>query len=382
MSSLPLEGIRVVDIGGWFTGPMAACMLGDQGAEVIKIEPPGGEVYRRSGTERSGMCSQWMTANRNKRFVQLDIKQPGDLDALKRLIAKADVLIHNTRPGAMARAGLDAATLRKEHPRLIHVSIAAYGQDGPFAEDPGFDTLFQGLSGLCYLQGGDRPKMINTLVIDKSTSPIVAQAVCAALFRRERTGEGATLEYSMLDGSAWWVWPDGMVNDTFIGDEGVSVAPGLTDVEMISETADGFMLVLPHMQHHWEAFCEIVGRPELLTREGFVTARERMGNLPVYFHEVVSSLKGKTTAEWTALFRAAGLPTAPVIRPEELANHPQAQHNGTIEIVEDELLGKYRSPRAPVRFDGEMYGTRTPPRPAGADTEAVLRDWGVERVTA
>jgi len=380
MSAGPLEGVRVLDLGGWHTGPAAACMLGDQGAEVIKIETPGGDAYRQSGTARAGMGASWIAANRNKRFVELDLKQPGDLATLKAMVARADVFIHNTKPGAMARLGLDAASLRTAHPGLIHASIAAFGQDGPYGHEPGFDTLFQALSGLCYLQGGsEKPELVRTLVVDKVISPVVAHAIAAALFKRERTGQGSTIECSMLDCFTWWMWPDGMARLTFIGDEGVRAAQSVADADMMAPTDDGFVIVLPHMQPDWEAFCKIVNRPELLTREVFATARDRMGNLKEYFGEVRASLKGKTSAEWCALFREAGIPNAPVLRPEEVDAHAQIIWNGTIETVQDERLGTYRLPRAPVRIDGVAGGTRRSPQPSGADTQAVLAEWGISR---
>ncbi len=373
----PLEGIRVIEVGGWHTGPAAACMLADQGAEVVKIEPPGGDPYRYSGTTRADMSVGWISANRNKRFVELDLKQPHDLAVCKRMIAQADVFIHNTIPGAMQRMGLDAATLREAQPGLIHASISAYGQTGPHAGDPGFDTLFQALSGICYIQGRDKPTVVRTLVVDKVISPLVAQAVTAALVKRGRSGEGSTIECAMLDAFTWWLWPDGMANMTFIGEEGVNPAVAVADTDMLSPTSDGYVMVTPHMQPHWIAFCDLVGRPELKEKPGFVTARERMGNLTAYFAEVRASLHGKTTAEWCDLFRKAGIPNAPVLRPEQLPEHPQAIHNETIETVEDERLGSYRMPRAAVRIDGVAAGTRRAPQPVGSDTQALLAEWGV-----
>lgn len=374
----PLSGVRVLDLGGWHTSPAAAGMLADQGAEVVKVEMPGGDTYRQSGTSRAKMGASWIAANRNKRFVELDLKQERDLAILKQMVAKADVFVHNTIPGAMARLGLDAATLRAEHPRLIHASVSAYGQDGPHAKEPGFDTLFQALSGLCYLQGSaDQPQMSRTLIVDKVISPVLAQAITAALFRRERTGEGSTIECSMLDCFTWWIWPDGMANLTFVGDEGVRTAPGVSDADMLAPTADGFVIVLPHLQPYWEAFCEIVERPELLKQDGLASAMERMGNVGVFFSEVCSSLKGKTSAEWCALFRKAGIPNAPVLRPEEVEHHDQIIWNKTIETMHDEELGTYRLPRAPVRIDGVAPGTSRSPQPPGTDNDAVFADWGI-----
>lgn len=372
-----LEGVRVIDLGDWHTGPATGCMLADLGADVVRIEGPGGDVYRHTGTARNGIGAQWIAANRNKRFVQLDIKQPADLDRLKRLIAKADVFVHNTRPGAMARAGLDAETLRAVHPGLIHASVSAYGQTGPYATDPGFDTLFQCLSGLCYMQGGDRPEMVRTLIVDKIVNPIMANTICAALVRKGRTGEGATIELSMLEAFIWWLWPDGMTNSTFIGSEGVRTAPNLSEVDMLAPTDDGYLMAAVQMQHHWERFCQIVDRPELLNKEGLRTPKERMQNLIELFQEIRASFKGKTTAQWCELLREAEIPNAPVLRPEQLEDHPQVQFSGCIEIVEDEVLGRYRSPKAPVRIDGVAPGTRRPPREAGADNAEVFEDWAI-----
>ncbi len=377
MSAPLLEGVRVIDLGDWHTGPAAGAILADYGAEVIRIEGPGGDLYRHSSTTRNGDGAGWIAANRNKRFVQLDIKQPDDFARLKQLIAKADVFLHNTRPGAMKRAGLDAETLRAEHPRLIHASISAYGQRGPYATDPGFDTLFQAVSGLCTLQGKERPEVVRTLIVDKTTSPIVAQAICAALFRRERTGEGATLEHSMLEGFIWWMWPDAMANETFIGEEGVKLAPKVADVDMLAPTDDGYLMAAVQMQHTWEAFCRVVNRPELLNKEGLRTARERMQNLVEFFGEIRASFGGKTTAEWCKLLREAEIPNAPVMRPEDLESHPQVVFSECIEIVEDSRLGPYKAPRAPVRVDGIAPGTRRAPQLPGTDNQAVFAEWGI-----
>lgn len=377
MSGLPLAGIRVVELATWYTAPSAACILADQGAEVVKVEAPAGDVFRHSGTARAGMSAQWIAGNRNKRFVMLDLKQEGDLATFRKLVAKADVFIHNVRPGGLARLGLDPAELRKEHPRLICAAVYGYGKDGPFADAPGFDTLFQALSGMCHIQKDlvtGKPQAVRSYYIDKATGLMVAQAISTALFQRERTGEGAFLEYAMTDGTVWFTWPDGMTHDTFIGDD-VPIASVMGEIDMVAETKDGHLICLPHL--HWESFCDITGRSDVKDRPEFATPRLRMTNLTEFYGEVVRSFAARTTEEWCKLLHAAGIPVAPVLKPEELKDHPQVVWNGSVEIVEDELLGPYRAPRAAVRFDGQAFGTRNAPRAPGADTEAVLRDWGV-----
>lgn len=379
MGEGPLAGIRVVEFGGWFTGAMAACILGDQGADVIKVEPPSGDPFRSTGTARAGQAAMFMAANRNKRSIALDPKRPEELAALRRLAGEADVFIHNTRPGAAARLGLDAETLRAAHPRLIHVSISAYGQTGPHAREGGFDTLLQVLSGLAYMQGGgaDRPpQMVRTLLADKMTSPIVAQAISTALFARERSGAGATLDYAMLDGMVWWMWPDGMMNHCFLGD-GVDVAQDLSDVDFICPTDDGWLVATPHMEQHWQSFTELVGRPELRSDPRFDTMRNRQRNLRAYADMLRTCFSGRTTAEWCALLREREIPCAPVLRQGEVADYPQLVWNGTIEEVDHPVAGRYRSARAPVRFDGVAAGTRRAPPTIGQHTAEILAELGM-----
>ncbi len=378
MSQGPLAGVRVVELATWFTAPSAACILADQGAEVVKVEAPAGDIFRHSGTAREGMSAQWVAANRNKRFVALDLKQKDELATFRELVAKADVFIHNVRPGGLSRLGLDPEALRKEHPRLICAAVYGYGKDGPFADAPGFDTLFQALSGMCYIQkdlATGKPQAVRSYYIDKATGLIVAQAISTALFQRERTGEGAFLEYAMTDGAVWFTWPDGMTHDTFIGDD-VPIASVMGEIDMIAETKDGFLICLPHL--HWEIFCDIAGRGDIKDNPAYATPRLRMTNLTDFYGEVARSFTGKTTDEWCELLHAAGIPVAPVLKPEELKNHPQVLWNGSVEVVEDDVLGPYRSAVSPVRFDGQAFGTRRAPRATGTDTAAVLREWGIE----
>jgi len=380
MAQGPLEGVRVIDICSWFTGAMAACILADQGADVIKVEPPGGDPFRTTGTSRAGHNAIFMAANRNKRSIVLDLKEPEHKEALLAMIAQSDVFIQNAKPGAMDRLGLSADTLRAKFPRLIYASISGYGQTGPNAREGAFDTMLQALSGMAAIQGGkdgERPQMVRTLLPDKMTSPIVAQAISSALFQRERTGRGCTIDYAMLDAMVWWMWPDGMMNHSFIGD-GVQEGVDISEVDLMCETDDGFLVATAHQQKEWERFVELVGRPELNDDPRFATARARGKNLDAYTAVFRESFGGRTTQEWCTLLREQDIPCAPVLRPQDVAAYPQVIWNGVIEEVEHPEAGRHRSARAPVRFDGHANGVLRPSPAAGADTAEVLREFGIE----
>jgi crotonobetainyl-CoA:carnitine CoA-transferase CaiB-like acyl-CoA transferase len=375
MSKGPLEGVHVVELCSWLTGPMASCILADQGADVIKVEPPAGDPYRMSGTRRGGQSASFMAANRNKRSITLDIKQPEQKEILLELIGRSDVFIQNARPGAMDRLGLGAERLRSDYPRLICASISGFGQTGPFAGDGAYDMVIQALSGIVSLHADreGRPQLVRSLIADKLAPSIVAQAITAALFQRERTGRGATVDYAMLDGMVWWMWPDAMIQETFVGN-GVEVATPVSAVDMVYRTDDGFLVCSPHEDKDWARFIEVVGRPELADNPLLATARGRRTNLHEYTKALHESFGGRTTAQWCALLRAEGIPCAPVLAPAEVLSHPQLIWNGTIEEVEHPTAGRYRSVRSPVRYDGRAYGMHRPAPAQGEHGEEVLNE--------
>ncbi|MFY9328951.1 MAG: CoA transferase [Georgfuchsia sp.] len=382
MSKGPLTGVLVVEMCSWHTGPMAATMLGDLGAEVIKVEAPGGDEYRNGGTSRGGFTANFMGCNRNKRSIILDLKKKTHADALKKIIAKADVVIQNQRPGTVERLGFGADQLRAEFPRLIYASISGYGKTGPKSGERAFDTVIQAVTGMAGVQADEsgRPHVIQTLLPDKTTSPIVAHAICAALFQRERTGKGATIDYSMLDAMVWWMWPDAMSNHTFIG-EGVSMAAPITDANFIGKTADGYMIVLPHQDSAWRNFTRLIGKPELSEDPRFTPRSERLRNMKEFCAVVRNNLGGKTNAEWEVLFAEGDIPCAPALGVGEVADYPQVKWNGIIEEVDHPDAGRYRSTKSPVFFDGERNGVwRHVPR-AGGNTEEVLREFSIDIAT-
>ncbi len=217
----PLDGIRVIDLTTVVSGPVCTMLLADQGADVIKIEPPSGDIARRTSGDGE-FTAMFVSCNRGKRSIALDLKQPAALDALRRLIAGADVLVQNFRPGTMERLGLDEPAMRKLNPGLVYVSISGVGDTGPYVKKRVYDPIIQSLSGFADVQADQatgRPRMIRTIVADKTTAVYAAQAVCAALVARGRTGEGQHIRLSMLDTMVAFLWPEAMTQYTIVGDE-------------------------------------------------------------------------------------------------------------------------------------------------------------------
>lgn len=378
MSKSPLSGIKVIEMAAWHTGPMAATILGDLGADVIKVEPPRGDDYRIGGTTRGGFSASFMAANRNKRSIALDLKVPEQKAALDVIIASADILIHNQRPGVMERLGFGADDLRRRFPRLIYASISGYGQTGPKATERAFDPMIQAQSGVAALNkdATGRPRVIPTLMVDKLTSPLVAQAICAALFERERTGKGGIIDLSMLDAMVWWNWADMMTNHTFIGD-GVQNGADIADADFVSPTLDGHIILSPHLDSAWANFVKLVERPELADDPRFATAAARVRNLREFSASVRECLKGETTADWCRLLAEADIPCAAVNSLSDVANDPQVRWNDILEEVDHPIAGRYRSPKSPVFYDGERNGTWRNVPAVGEHTAEILHQHNI-----
>ncbi len=378
----PLEGVRVIEMCSWLTGPIATGMLADQGADVIKVEAPGGDQLRILGTSRGGHAAMFMAVNRNKRAITLDLKQGDHKNALLELISNADVFIQNMKPGVIDKLGFGAEKLRTRFPKLIYASISGYGQTGPNAHEGAYDNAIQALSGLAVIQGDKtRPQLVRSIVCDKIAGPIVAQAISSALFQRERTGEGCLLEYAMLDAMIWWSWCDGMMNQTFMGDEGVNKGVEVAGHDTICQTDDGYIVVLPHQEKTWQGFLEVVGRPELGDDPPLSSPAARWDNLDRYTQVVRESFAGKTTAEWCSLLREKGIPCAPVLAPDEVISYPQVVWNELIQEAEHPEAGRHRTVRAPVLFDGHANSVIRPSPAAGADTTEVLQESAIKLST-
>ncbi|HXR25918.1 MAG TPA: CoA transferase, partial [Candidatus Binataceae bacterium] len=252
-----LDGFRIIDLTQMVSGPMATMMLADQGADVIKVEPPGtGDLTRALAGRRRGMSPPFAVINRNKRSVVIDLKTARGLELMKQLVAGADVFIQNFRPGAVERMGLGEPALRAIKPDLVYVSISGFGESGPYVHKRTYDPVIQALSGLASIQGdpGGRPRMMRVIVPDKVTALTAAQAITAALLARERTGKGQHVRLAMLDAVVAFMWPESMASHTFVDTNHVVTRP-LNTRDLIFETTDGYITCGAISDSEWAGLC-------------------------------------------------------------------------------------------------------------------------------
>ena len=292
----PLSGFRVVDLTNVISGPMATQILGDQGADIVKIEARGGDLTRGGGNRQGGLSAAFLNNNRNKRSVVLDLKQPEGVALLKRLAATADVFIQNFRPGVVERLGVGEADVRAVRPDIVYVSISGFGEKGPFASKPTYDPIVQAISGLTTVQAGsdeERPRLVRTILPDKVTALTAAQAVTAALLHRAATGEGQHVRVSMLDSVVAFLWNSDMGSQTFV-DAPVSIQRAASFIDLIYETADGFMSVSLMTDRQWLGFCEVAGREDLAADPRFATSALRDENIDARLEQVQKELRKRT----------------------------------------------------------------------------------------
>lgn len=373
----PLAGIRVIDLTTVVSGPVCTMLLADQGADVIKVEPPGGDIARRTaGTGE--FTPLFISCNRGKRSLALDLKQPAALDVLRRLVAGADVLVQNFRPGTMQRFGLDDASIRKLNPRLVYLSISGVGETGPYVGKRVYDPVIQSLSGFADVQANQssgRPQLIRTIVADKTTAVYAAQAVCAALFARERSGEGQNIRLSMLDTMVAYLWPEAMSQYTVVGNEGSAINPTARP-DLIFETLDGYITVGSVSDSEWQGLCGVIGRPQWIEDARFKTPGKRSANAAERITLVGEILATGHSQDWLGRLDAADVPCAPVLRRAEVMNNAQVVNNRMIEQFEQPTLGTVRQPRPAARFETTPAAIAGPAPTIGEHTDAVLAELG------
>jgi crotonobetainyl-CoA:carnitine CoA-transferase CaiB-like acyl-CoA transferase len=375
----PLHGYRVVDLTSNVAGPLGTMILGDQGADIIKVEAPdGGDATRAGGNPRAGFTASFLNNNRNKRSIVLDLKTAGGLRALMRLVAGADVFVQNFRPGVAERLGVGEEAVRAASPQIVYVSISGFGEKGPYAAKPAYDPVIQGFSGLATIQAGSdeaRPRLLRTILPDKLTAITASQAITAALLARERTGEGQHVRLSMLEAVVAFLWSSDMGGQTFVGDEPVR-QEAATAFDLIYETADGYMTVAPLTDRHWAALARVAERPEWLEDQRFKTSALRHKNIDARLQLTQEALLERPAAEWLERLTAAGVPCAPVQTRNQLIRHPQVEGLGLVLETDHPAAGRLRQARAAARF------SRTPPEirrgapRLGEHTEEILADLG------
>jgi crotonobetainyl-CoA:carnitine CoA-transferase CaiB-like acyl-CoA transferase len=375
----PLTGVRVVDLTSMISGPVATMMLGDQGADVIKVEPLTGDLVRTMGPNRSGLTSGFISANRSKRSLALDLKTEEGMAVIKKLVTTADVFVQNFRPGAIERMGLGEAVVRQLKEDIIYVSISGFGETGPYAHKRVYDPVIQALSGLADIQkDGEtgRPKMIRTIIPDKTTSVTAAQAITAALFARERNGEGQHVKLAMLDTMVAYLWPEGMAGFTFIGKE-VKAARAQFAQDLIFETTTGYITAGAVSDAEWVGMCRALEHEEWLEDERFKTTNGRIINVKDRLQMTADVLITRSAEEWLERLDQQGVPCAPVLQRHEVFNHEQIKINEMVAEYDHPVAGRIRQPRPAARFDKTPAAMQRHAPMLGEHSRELLEELGI-----
>ena len=372
-----LDGFRIVDFTQVISGPLATRILADQGADVIKVEPPAGDVLRHMGGV-AGLSPTFATTNRSKRSVVLDLKKEGGLDTLREFVAKADVFIQNSRPGVAERMGIGESALREVNPKLIYVSISGFGEEGPYSHKRVYDPLIQGMSTLTDIQSGqdERPKLVRVIVPDKVTALTAAQSITAALLSRERTGKGQHIRLSMLDAVIAFVWPEAMAYHTFVSPEAPRIKP-VARRDLVYDTSDGYVIVSTVAQREWQGFCRAAERPEWLEDARFQDTAGLVAHARERLEMMAEVLKTRTTEHWLDVLAKADVPCAPVLTRDNVHLHPQVQANGIVIEQDHPVVGRVRQARPAEQMDGTPSAISRPAPVLGQHTEEVLVEMGV-----
>jgi crotonobetainyl-CoA:carnitine CoA-transferase CaiB-like acyl-CoA transferase len=379
----PLKGVIVLDLTGVVSGPFATMFLADQGADVLKIEPVTGDITRRSraSIDKKGEFSAlFISSNRGKRSLAIDVKSEAGREVLAKLVAKADVLVQNFRPGTMERLGLGVEELRRRHPRLIYVSISGVGDTGPYVKKRVYDPIIQGLSGFADIQSQpvtNRPQMIRTIVCDKTTAMMTAQAVAAALYAREKTGQGDHIQVAMLDTMISYLWPEGMMQYTVVGNEAKAADPN-DRPDLVFKTSDGYLTCGTISDSEWQGFCRATGDGELAKDERFATPGARSVNATARINRMQEYISQHTTAEWLERLDAADVPCAPILRRSEIIHNEQVVARGLIAELDQPGVGRIRQPKPAARFERNESAIAGPAPRIGEHSREVLAELGYD----
>lgn len=374
-----LSGIRVVDLSQIVSGPMAATLLADQGAAVIKVETPGGDPVRGLGPRKGDLSSMFIAVNRGKRGIAIDLKTGGGRAVLERLVADADVLIENFRPGAMERLGFGYASCQVLNPRLVFASITGFGPDGPYANIRVYDPVVQAVSGIAATQTDreGRPQLVRSLVADKVTALTAAQAITAALFHRERTGEGQRVDIAMLDAAVAFNWPDGMYNYSFL-DDAPAPFPEYGAMMRLWAARDGQVAIGALQDAEFVALSRAVGRGDLADDPRFSSVNSRMKHQKEWAPVISAALAGLDLDALMAGFIREGAVGGRVNALPAVPDDPQVIHNAIVATADHGDIGRVRGARHPARFGASPAATLRAAPHLGEHGAAILDELGFD----
>lgn len=361
----PLDGITVIETSSFLTGPFASMMLSDLGADVIKVEPPAGDGFRKFGHNRGGFGASWTNSNRGKRSIVIDLKTPEGIARLKGLLKTADVLVENWRPRVSESLGLGQDIVAALNPRLIRLSINGFGDTGALANAPAFDSLIQGRTGIVASEARNgSPAVTPFNMVDKVTGSFGAQAVLAALFEREKTGRGAYLQLPMLDVMGYFNFPDMFQHRTFENDQSDWKPPA----SQVLTTSDGYVVISPANGQQMSKTLNAIDRAEW--KEEFKRMPDPVEMANEFFRRVGDVVRLKSTEHWLNVFGEQDVPAAPVCSLDEFLNDAQVANNRIYNFV-DSPVGPIRTARYPAQFDGRQMTAKFGPPAIGEHDAAI-----------
>jgi crotonobetainyl-CoA:carnitine CoA-transferase CaiB-like acyl-CoA transferase len=371
----PLAGIKVLDLSSYIAGPYGCTLLADLGAEVTKIEAPGGDTLRKYPSTLKAEGRAFLGVNRGKRGLALDLKKPEGLAVLERLVKASDVLVHNFRPGVPPRLRIDYESLKKANPRLVYCAMTGYGDTGPLKDKAGYDQVLQTMTGMCVLQGKSAaaPEILYGSIVDYYAASMVAYGVSAALFHRERTGEGQYVGVSLLRSalamqSARFIWAEGEVRDV-----GRDMRSG--GITGIHPTKEGSIYISANTPHFWKDLCDLVGLPELAADAKYDSVRKRNEHAAEIVPRIRAALATKTALQWETVF-GERVPCAAARAVEDMFDHPQVVAEEMIDTYSHPLAGSFRGIREPIRFSVSRAGKQRAAPTFGEHSAEVLADAG------
>ena len=384
----PLQGVKVLDLSAVVSGPLTAALLGDQGADVIKVERCGaGDIQRHVGSSRQGYSGFFHMLNRGKRSIALDLGKPEATEIVTKLAAEVDVVIQNFRPGVADRLGVGYEQLSKINPGLIYLSISGFGQTGPEAAKRAYDPIIQTYSGIAHVQGlkrGEGPEQVNQLIMDKLTAHDGCQAICAALFYKSRTGEGQHIELSMLDVALAFLWPDAGADSILLGEDAenpIEHRPPIGGSGQLMKFADGWGAIMILSDNEFTGMCRAYELPALANDERFSTIEARMDNRVAYIemmNTVVSDAASKLTLEQAEQrLNAHNVPFARMRDVAELPSDPQIKHNKMFKEAHHPVAGLLRETRPAPGFSKSVAEGGGPAPTVGQHTEEILKEIGM-----
>lgn len=380
----PFHGIRIIELASALAAPGATAFLADQGADVIKVEPPGmGDILRYMGASRNGVSNLFQHYNRGKRSLALNLKHPDGQAIVRRLAADADVLLHNFRPGVAERLGIGYESLRKLRPELVYVAVTGFGNEGPYAQKSAWDNVVQAFAGVAHSQADaetGEPTPYYQIFADKVTALTAAQAIGAALFARERGAGGQEIRLAMIDAVAAFLWPDTCGGAAFLERDGILEGQSLAKGNRLVRFRDGWAQIAPTDDASFLATCRILGEPvdgdpRFAT---FPARNQNAGEVRALFGRLYARTREMPVDATLAQLEAADVPCAKALRVDELPGHPQFQANGLFAIADHPRAGPICGPRTPARFGAtpDAIGLTAPA--LGEHTEQILAELGWE----